>query len=158
MGWLDRLRRREPSEPRRSRNELVGLVEALEPLAHPLTGEACVALEYDATPPGILPPASAAFTAPGFTISLHQAVDFVLSTDTRRVLVRVADRGQDVGRAHRHLSDEHGFGLEARVGAIFPGDRVRVQGTPRAPAPSDPYREVHWDVVLEDAEIVRRED
>jgi hypothetical protein len=124
------------------RVELSGLAEILGELVDPVGGRPCIALEYHAAPPSSLSLQGPGISSRAFTVSVSQAVDFVLSDGSRRVLVRVAERQDDVASVHRHLLAEYGFALRTEVFTIGPGDRVSVRGwsDPDGIIVGSPYR------------------
>ncbi len=109
--------------------EVAGSIEALETLIDPLSGEPCVALDYGAWPPSTNVGIDGASTTSSraFEITCHQAVDFLLCREGKRVHVRV-DRGRDVVGLHNELLQRHGVSLCAETEPICAGDRVRVIG------------------------------
>lgn len=122
--------------------EITGTIEAIEHLQDPLSGEACVALDYSAWPPsttvGI--DGAPATNSRASSITCHQAVDFLLCNADKRIHIRV-DRGRDLGELHRELLHRHGVGLEAATEPIRAGDRVRVIGVlERLGATGSPHR------------------
>jgi hypothetical protein len=131
------------------RIELDGTVEALATLAHPVTGEPCVALEYHASPPSLLSVNGVPYSSRAFTVSAVQAVDFVLTDGARRVLVRVGDEQDDVARMHAHLLDQHGLRLRVEVGAVRAGARVCVLGRVQGLEAGTAYRSLDYVAAIE---------
>ncbi|HRI06968.1 MAG TPA: LysR substrate-binding domain-containing protein [Nannocystaceae bacterium] len=91
--------------------EVHGRIEAIATIAHPTTGEPCVALEYRAWPQsttigiaGASPEGSRAFQ-----LTSRQAADFVLQGAGLRVLVRV-EPGEDLIALHHALLADYGIG------------------------------------------------
>jgi hypothetical protein len=152
FAWLRRFRSQKLSdfsslEP--GRVELDGVVEPLATLAHPITGEACVALEYNASPPSGLSVHGIPHSSRAFTIKAVQSLDFVLFDGARRVLVRVPDEQDDVALVHRHLTDQHGLRLRVEIGVVLAGTRVRVRGRASPTDSGSAYRTVDYVAVVD---------
>jgi hypothetical protein len=124
------------------RVELEGRAELVCQLIDPLSGDACIALEYHAAPPSSLSVQGPGISSRAFTVSASQAVDFVLSDGAARVLIRVAERQDDVANVHQHLMDEYGLELRTEVLTIRAGDTVCVRGKadPTGLPVGSPYR------------------
>ena len=110
------------------RVEIEGQIEVLASLVDPLSGKSAVAVEYHASPPSLLSVQGPGDASRAFTMSATQATDFVLVSGSSRVLIRVAERQDDVAAVHRHLAREYGLQLRAETLCIRAGDFVRVQG------------------------------
>jgi len=122
--------------------EITGTIEALQHLTDPLSGETCVALDYSAWPPSTSVGVDSASptSSRASPITCHQAVDFLLCHEGKRIHIRV-DRGRDVAGLHRQLLHRHGVSLNAETEPIRPGDRVRVIGELDRPGPAaSPHR------------------
>jgi hypothetical protein len=155
MGWLSRLRG--PTyvqvgpiaDVAAGLVELVGVVESLDEIVSPLTGDRGVALRYEAS----MPSATRAVFGelPGNILRLRtecsQAVDFLLRDDSGAVLVRVA-AGRDVAAVHAEMVDRHGLELDARAEIIGTGERVRVRGRVVDVCRGSPHRRERWDAVV----------
>ena len=133
---------RELAAAPRERVEIVGVVEALEPVLCPVSGRPAVALEYTAWPQsstlGI--DGAGAYSSRAFQVKYHQAADFVLCDGPHRALIRV-DPGRDLLRVHRELLARHGVGLRSEQHLIAAGARVRVIGrVESASATASPHR------------------
>src|SRR5690606_19311435 len=95
----------------------------------PLTGEACVAVEYRAWPPSTTLGMDGATSHAGraFQLDARQAVEFVLVDATASILVR-PPRGEDVGALHRDLLQRYGVGLRAETNHVPAGAQIRLEG------------------------------
>ena len=132
------------SELTERRVEVEGIAEALGTLVHPITGEACIALEYNASPPSALSVHGIPHSSRAFVIKAVQSLDFVLFDGTRRLLVRVDEEQDEVALVHEHLMEQYGLRLRVEIGAIRAGARVRVRGRVRPGVPGPPYRSVDY--------------
>lgn len=124
----------------RGRVQITGRVEALSQLVDPVDGHPCVALEYQASPPSLLGAQGTESPYRAFSVEARQAVDFVLTDGTHRVLVRVTERQDDVSAIHRHLADEYGLRLKVAVRRLVVGDTVHVVGRAEEPTTTSAYR------------------
>ena len=130
----------------RERVKLAGVVELLESVLCPVSGQPAAAVAYTAWPPSstLGMDGAAGYHSRAFQVRCQQAADFVLCDGDDRVLVRV-DPGSDVLRVHRELLDRHGVGLRSEQQLIVAGARVHVVGwvesTTRDSSPHrrDPY-------------------
>ncbi|MCA9595489.1 MAG: hypothetical protein KC776_19375 [Myxococcales bacterium] len=151
LDWLPwrRPRRLPMARVSSGRVEIEGEVEALATLPDPVSGRVCVALEYEAAPPSALSVTGVPHSTRAYTITAHQAVDFVLTDGDCRVLVKVPREQDDVARVHAHLTAEHGLALRVAVATIEPGERVVVVGRVVDQDPkSTPYRSVHYRAIV----------
>ena len=132
--WLDRLLGRVPrvndwTQLELGPVEVVGTVRALEQITDPVGGARCVALEYRAWPPsttlGI--DGAAVVGDRAFQVSVSQAVDFLLESNGRSLLVR-PQRGADVSEKHAALEAQFGFNLRTEVHCVGAGDELVVRG------------------------------
>jgi hypothetical protein len=150
LAWYDRLLRRVPfvedwNALPRGRVELAGVVEAIDALSDPLSGEACVAIEYRAWPPSTTPGMDGTVGGRAFEVQARQAVEFFLRNGEARILVR-PETGSDIAELHRDLLRRYGVNLRADVRIVPPHAMVRVVGTARAVAPgaspmrAEPFR------------------
>jgi hypothetical protein len=156
MRWLGRLwpRRYRRMETLREIHDgkvrVAGRVEALGTIDDPLTGEACVAIEYRAWPPSTTLGMDGGTTHAGraFQLDSRQAVEFVLVDETASILVRPA-AGEDVAALHRELLQRYGVGLRAETNLLSPGTHILVEGRVTfvrgevgSPMRADPYAAV----------------
>jgi hypothetical protein len=152
MSWYDRLLRRVPfvddwNTLPQGRVALEGVVEVIEALADPISGDPCVAMEYRAWPPSTTLGMDGSSTVGGraFELQARQAVEFALRKGAERILVR-PDAGTDVAEMHRDLLRQYGVNLRAEVRLVPPQATVRVVGTLRAsatgasPMRTEPFR------------------
>lgn len=163
--WLQRLWR--PYRPvdelgslasgRDRRVEIEGRVEAVGQLLDPLSGEACIALEYHAWPPATTMGVDGANAHGGraYQVNARQAVEFVLVDAGARVLVR-PDLGEDVAGLHDRLVERYGVGLRAETDMVVAGQRLRVAGEVlhRSGGPGTPHRELPYGAIVR-AERIR---
>jgi len=133
------------------RVEIEGRVEAVSSLRDPVSGEACVALEYRAWPPATTVGMDGATAHAGraYQVNARQAVDFVLVDPGGRVLVHT-DPGEDVSALHHALLERYGVGLRAESDALRAGQRLRVVGevVHRSGGPGTPHRELPYTAVV----------
>ena len=157
MRWLSRLLNRgSPDYARRRVDELAqvdeaveleGVIEAIEQLQDPLTGEPAVVLDYLARRRG---PAALYFSiqANEGDIQAFQATNFILRDASGAALIEVAS-GLDVAKLHAELLARFGVSLEVEVERVGPGDRVRVRGRVRHCAGGgSPHRRQPWTAVV----------
>lgn len=130
------------------RVEVEGEVEALSELAHPLSGEGVVALEYYVSPPSDLSVNVTGIAERAFTVEATQGVDFVLTDGSHRVLILVAEGAHDISTVHQHLLKEYGTRLRPKVLAVRAGDRVCVRGVAEPRSTESPYRSVEYLAVI----------
>lgn len=163
--WLQRLWR--PYQPvarlgelaggSAARVEIEGRVESLESVRDPVSGEACVVLEYRAWPPAttIGMDGATSHNSRAYQVNARQAVDFVLVEEGVRVLVRT-DAGEDIGALHQRLLERYGVDLRAESERVLAGQRVRVAGRVehRMGASRSPHRDLPYDAVIR-AERIR---
>ncbi|MCA9707450.1 MAG: hypothetical protein KDK70_16480 [Myxococcales bacterium] len=163
--WLQRLWR--PYRPieelgalvggRDPRVEIEGRVEPVGHLVDPLTGEACIAIEYRAWPPATTLGLDGASAHAGraYQVNARQAVEFMLVDAGARVLVR-PDPGEDVVGLHERLLERYGVGLRAETEAVLAGQRLRVAGqvVHRSQGTGTPHRELPYGAIIR-AERIR---
>ncbi len=140
--------------------EVHGRIEAIATIAHPTTGEPCVALEYRAWPQsttigiaGASPEGSRAFQ-----LTSRQAADFVLQGAGLRVLVRV-EPGEDLIALHHALLADYGIGLRHQIHRLIDGDLAGVVGRLEPAGPlASPMRSEPFVAVLRAHRIWRIDD
>ncbi|PRQ06266.1 hypothetical protein [Enhygromyxa salina] len=108
--------------------DISGIVEAIEPLKHPLDGSDAVALNYVAH---VRSGTELTEAIEGLLIEGSQGCDFILRDESGAALIEL-EPGDSVARLHEHVITTHGAGNEINVEAIVPGERVRVRGKVRA--------------------------
>lgn len=124
------------------RVEIRGVIEPLQVLEDPVTGEACVAIDYRAWPPSttIGVDGATAYNARAFQVSARQATDFVLHEGPVSVRVHV-DAGEDLASLHRRLVARYGVGLRAESEFVATDAEVCVAGrVAQREAPGSPHR------------------
>ena len=157
MRWLSRLLNRSTPAytPRRVDElstveeavELEGVVEAVEVLQDPLSGEPAVVLNYLARRPAA---AQLYFSiqANEGDIEAYQATNFVIRDDSGAALIEVA-QGTDIAKLHAELLERFGVNLEAEIERVGPGERIRVRGRVRRQATGgSPHRREAWTAVV----------
>jgi hypothetical protein len=151
LDWLPwrRVRRVALSGVTPGRVQIEGEVEALATFTDPASGRACVAIEYEAAPPSALSVAGVPHSTRAYTITAHQAVDFVLTDGESRVLIQVPKDQDDVARVHAHMEREHGLALRVALAAVEPGQRVAVIGRAiNQDTLGSPYRSIQYRAVV----------
>ena len=126
----------------RERVRLGGVVEVLEPVLCPVSGQPAAAVDYTAWPQSTTlgMDGASGYHSRAFQVRCQQAADFVLCDGDARVLVHV-DHGDDVLRVHRDLLERHGVGLRSEQRLISAGARVHVIGRVESTSPdSSPHR------------------
>ena len=107
-------------------------------------------MEYRAWPPSttVGVDGAAVVGARAFQIVASQAVEFLLESGGKSVLVR-PQTGDEVAERHAALEAQYGLNLRTEVQCVVPGDAVRIEGrvsyvSPAGGSPmrSDPYRAV----------------
>lgn len=157
MRWLARLLKLgSPEYTRRRVDELVrvdeqveieGVVEAVELLHDPLSGEPAVVLNYLARRPGVAARYFSIQTNEG-DVEAYQATNFVVRDDSGAALIEVG-RGTQIAELHAELLERFGVNLEAEVERVGPGDRIRVRGRVRRQAEGgSPHRREPWTAVV----------
>lgn len=134
--------------------ELEGLAEALELIYDPVEGREALMLEYSAL---IRERADSqlGFHDPAAISSHSQGASFVLRDASGAALIEV-EGGENLEAVHARLLEVYGAGIEVRVEALAPGERVRVRGRVRTlAAESSPHRGVAWRAVLHEVEVER---
>jgi hypothetical protein len=111
------------------RVEISGIVQAVDLLRNPVSGEPCVAMEYRAWPPSttVATDGATAHGSRAYQIKVRQATSFVLGDDYARVLVQVP-AGVDIEAVHEDLLARHGVGLRTEVEMVQEGERLHVVG------------------------------
>ena len=150
MGWLRRLLRRRSSEsgllPVVDESVTMrGVVQALDTLRSPISGEECVSIRLFASVPaafGTLLGAVARHEA-----SCHQGVEFLLRDGQGGILVKF-DPGADVTRFHAELVARHGLDLECLEELVCDGDVVSVSGQVVEAVHGTPHRRAPYRLVV----------
>lgn len=133
-----------------SRVEIEGYAEPVRSIEDPLTGKACVAIDYRAWPPSttIGIDGATAHNGRAYQLAARQTADFVLTEGpvTVRVLV---DEGEDVMGLHERLLERFGVGLRAETDNVPIGARIRVSGVVQAePQGASPHRSAPHTITL----------
>lgn len=158
--WLDRILGRVPrvtdwDQLEVGPAELAGSVQALEEIKDPVGGTRCVVLEYRAWPPSTTAGVDGAAVVGdrAFQVSALQAVEFLLQSRGRTVLVRPRP-GEDIVARHAALEARYGISLRTEVQHVAAGDDVVVRGRVVHVTPTSPHRTEPYKAVLE-AESIR---
>ena len=134
--------------------ELEGSAEALQVIYDPVGGREALMLKYSAL---VRERADSqlGFNDPAAIISHSQGASFVLRDASGAALIEV-EGGDNLEAVHAQLLEVYGAGIEVRVEALEPGDRVRVRGRVRTlSAESSPHRGAAWRAVLHEVEVER---
>jgi len=112
-----------------ARVEISGIAEPVQALQDPLSGQACVAIDYRAWPPSTTlgVDGASAHNGRAYELAAFAASDFHLQEGPVSVLVRV-EPGRDTVALHDQLQLQFGVGLRAETDVVPSGARVCVAG------------------------------
>ncbi|MEE9383741.1 MAG: hypothetical protein V3V08_10035 [Nannocystaceae bacterium] len=131
-----------------------GLVQAIDEMPSPLSGEICVSIRYLASVPHAFGTLLGAVTR--HQVECRQSRDFILRDGQGGLLVQV-DAGHDVATFHAGLLARHGLDLEAREEIIREGDLVVVRGQITDIDARSPHRRAPYRAILVAEGLTRRE-
>lgn len=151
MSWLRRLFGRtttaeEPSTGAKGAPaSMRGVVQPLEVLRSPVSGEECVSIRMRVSVPAAFGTLLGGVTR--HDAECHQAVEFLLRDGQGGVLVRPSP-GRDVERFHAELVARHGLDLECLEELVCEGDVVTITGRVVEELHGAPHRRAPYRLVV----------